>query len=167
MYRRRGLSDREILLELEGDISGDDFSDSDEDEYELVASAVRAQVEEFIRGSFDFRTEIHNNIFAIKWFDNKPVHLVSSFLGPDPVNNVQRWSAEKRRYIEVPRPHVIAEYNQHMGGVDLNDMLVFLYRMDMGTKKYYFRIFYRLIDVCIVNAWLLYRKVMTKKNIKK
>lgn len=50
MYRRRGLSDREILLELEGDISGDDFSDSDEDEFEIVASAVRAQVEEYISG---------------------------------------------------------------------------------------------------------------------
>lgn len=119
------------------------------------------------RGAFDFRTEVNSNICAIKWFDNKPVHLVSSFLGPDPVNNVQRWSAEKRRYVEVPRPNIVAEYNQHMGGVDLNDMLVALYRMDMGTKRYYFRIFYRLIDICIVNSWLLYRKVMAKKNIKK
>lgn len=119
------------------------------------------------RGAFDFRTEIGNNILAIKWFDNKPVHLVSSFLGPDPVNNVRRWSAEKRSYIDIPRPHIIEQYNQHMGGVDLNDMLVALYRIDLGTKKYYFRIFYRLIDVCIVNAWIFYRKVSKSNNIKK
>lgn len=119
------------------------------------------------RGAFDFRTETQNNILAVKWFDNKSVHLVSSFVGLDPVNNVQRWSAQEGKYIEVPRPHIVADYNQHMGGVDLNDMLVSLYRMDIGTKKYYFRIFFYLIDVCIVNAWLLYRKILKNANVKK
>lgn len=50
MYRRNGLSDQEILIELEGDNSGDEFSDSDDDEYEMVASAVRAQIEQFVTG---------------------------------------------------------------------------------------------------------------------
>lgn len=117
------------------------------------------------RGSFDFRTEITNNVFAVKWFDNKAVHLTSSFVGLDPVNNVQRWSAQHMRYIEVPRPQIVADYNKYMGGVDLNDMLVALYRMNLGTKKYYMRIFFHIIDVCIVNAWLLYRKSVG--NVKK
>lgn len=50
MYRRRGLTDQEILLELEGDYSGNEFSDSDGDEYDEVVSAARAQVEEFVSG---------------------------------------------------------------------------------------------------------------------
>lgn len=110
------------------------------------------------RGSYDFRTETNTNVFAVKWFDSKAVHLASSFVGLDPVNNVQRWSAQHMRYIEVQRPQIVADYNKHMGGVDLSDMLVALYRMNLGTKKYYMRIFFHLIDVCIVNAWLLYRK---------
>lgn len=51
MNRRHGLSDEEILLELEGDVSGEDFSDSDDDEYNLVASAVREHVEKYITGT--------------------------------------------------------------------------------------------------------------------
>lgn len=51
MNRRHGLSDKEILLELEGDVSGEDFSDSDDDEYNLVASAVREHVEKYITGT--------------------------------------------------------------------------------------------------------------------
>lgn len=62
MYRRRGLSDEEILLELEGDVSGEDFSDSDDDEYDLVASAVRAQVEEFISRADDQLEDILREI---------------------------------------------------------------------------------------------------------
>lgn len=32
-----------------------------------------------------------------------------------------------------------------------------LYRNDMKSKKWYRRIFFHLIDLCVVNAWLLYR----------
>lgn len=54
-----------------------------------------------------------------------------------------------------------------MGGVDLNDMLVAIYRTDVGTKRYYFRIFYELLDVAIVNSWLLYRKYCERTNVEK
>lgn len=110
------------------------------------------------RGSFDFRTETGNNIRAVKWYDNKPVHIISSFEGIEPINAVQRWSVKENRYIEVTRPYIVDCYNKNMGGVDLSDMLVAIYRIDIGTKQYYLRIFYALIDTCIVNAWLLYRK---------
>lgn len=116
------------------------------------------------RGSFDVRTETNKNITAVKWYDNKPVHVVSSFCSAEPVEEVRRWSARCKRYIDVSRPHIVGEYNKYMGGVDLNDMLVALYRMDIGTKKYYLRIFYGLIDICIVNAWLLYRRSSPEKQ---
>lgn len=45
-----------------------------------------------------------------------------------------------------------------MGGIDLNDQLVALYRTDVGTKKFYFRLFMHMLDVCVVNSWLLYRR---------
>lgn len=118
------------------------------------------------RGAFDFKTEVQQNIFGVKWFDNKSVHMVSSYVGIDPMNNVQRWSTNERRYIEIPRPQIIAEYNQYMGGVDLSDMLVSLYRINIGTKRYYLRIFFHLVDVCIVNAWLLYRHILNKTGVK-
>lgn len=51
-----------------------------------------------------------------------------------------------------------------MGGIDLNDFLVALYRTQPGTKKYYMRICYHLLDVSVVNAWLLYRRHMKQTD---
>jgi hypothetical protein len=45
-----------------------------------------------------------------------------------------------------------------MGGVDLIDMLVSLYRINIRSKKYYMKIIFHLIDLSIVNGWLLYRR---------
>lgn len=37
-------------------------------------------------------------------------------------------------------------------------MLVELYRINIRSKRFYLRIIFHLIDVCVVNAWLLYRR---------
>ncbi len=54
-----------------------------------------------------------------------------------------------------------------MGGVDLADMLMELYRIDVRSRKYYMRIVYYCIDLCLVNAWLFYRRHCFQKNVKK
>lgn len=118
------------------------------------------------RGSYDFVTEENRNIIITKWFDNKAVHIASTYIGTTPVESVKRWSLSEKKYIEIQRPALVKEYNLYMGGVDLNDMLVSLYRIKIGVKRYYLRILYHLIDICIVNAWLLYRRHCAQKNIK-
>lgn len=107
------------------------------------------------RGSFDYMTENNDNISVTKWFDNKCVHVASSYKGVNPIENVKRWSASEKKYIDVQRPSIIKEYNTFMG---VDDMLVSLYRTKIGVKRYYFRIVFHLIDICIVNAWFLYRR---------
>ena len=37
-------------------------------------------------------------IIALKWYDNKPVHLVSSFAGAYPTSTVQRWDKREEKY---------------------------------------------------------------------
>ena len=51
-----------------------------------------------------------------------------------------------------------------MGGVDLADMLIALYRIPCKTKKWYQKIFWHLIDIAKVNAWLLYRRHSSQKG---
>ena len=46
-----------------------------------------------------------------------------------------------------------------MGGVDLLDSIMGRYKIKMRSKKSYFRLFYHFLDMTIVNAWLLYRRV--------
>lgn len=119
------------------------------------------------RGSYDYRVEKSSNIVALKWFDSKPIHMVSSFVGVEEVSQVQRWSLSEKRTLAIPRPNIITMYNKHMGGVDLSDMLVALYRTDMGTKRFYMRVFYYFLDVSVVNSWLLYRKHCSKLGLAK
>jgi len=44
---------------------------------------------------------------------------------------VERWSTSKKERVVVPKPASIKEYNRFMGGADLHDMLVELYRTDI------------------------------------
>ena len=71
---------------------------------------------------------------VLEWYDNKVVRLVSSYCGASPTTNLQRWSKKESKYVSVPRPYMIAEYNQNMGGVDKFDMLMAFYRIDRRNK---------------------------------
>ena len=51
-----------------------------------------------------------------------------------------------------------ARVQQKHGGVDLMDALVALYRIHARSKKFYYNIFYHILDVTVVNCWLLYRR---------
>jgi len=72
-------------------------------------------------------------------------------------DEVQRWSTTSKTRIPVQRPAVVKEYNSFMGGVDLHDMLVEIYRTDIRSKRFYLRIIFHLIDMAVVNSWILYR----------
>nr|CAI5817628.1 unnamed protein product [Callosobruchus analis] len=45
-----------------------------------------------------------------------------------------------------------------MEGVDLIDVLVSLYRTRMKSRRWYLSIFAQMVDLCMNNAWLLYRR---------
>ena len=45
------------------------------------------------------------------------------------------------------------------------DSLMGLYRIHIHSKKYYHRIFFHLVDMAIVNAWLLYRRAQAQVGL--
>lgn len=49
-----------------------------------------------------------------------------------------------------------------MGGVDLMNSMIGRCRIIMRSKKWYMKIFYHLIDMSIVNAWILFKRVTRK-----
>ncbi|KRZ88513.1 hypothetical protein T08_7105 [Trichinella sp. T8] len=57
-------------------------------------------------------------IIAVEWYDSRCVTLTSSYLGV---------KAQKRVIVKLPS--IVHNYNTHMGGVDLNEMLSKLYRL--------------------------------------
>ena len=54
-----------------------------------------------------------------------------------------------------------------MGGVDLHDQMMSYYRMAFKSRKYFLRLIFHMIDMCVVNCWLLYRRSQDSMNIKR
>ncbi|XP_056229119.1 piggyBac transposable element-derived protein 3-like [Seriola aureovittata] len=111
------------------------------------------------RGTHQEKMTIHDGVtlWAVKWFDNCPVTLLSTFVGANPTTEVQRWDKKKKEMIRVPRPNIVSVYNKSMGGVDLLDSLIALYRTKIRSKKRYHRIVFHMLDLTL-EAWLLYRR---------
>ncbi|XP_047364427.1 piggyBac transposable element-derived protein 4-like [Vespa velutina] len=104
-------------------------------------------------------------INAVKWYDNKAVHLMSTFCEVELVNIVKRWDKKINRMIDVQRPNIVKTYNQHMDGVDLVDSLIALYRINIRSKKWHHRIMFHLLNLTVVNAWLLYKRDCSSHSV--
>lgn len=64
----------------------------------------------------------------------------------------------KKKKIEISRPFAVQEYNNFMGGVDMMDRMIAHYPHGFENRKWYLRIFFHLVNMAIVNSWILYRK---------
>ena len=45
-----------------------------------------------------------------------------------------------------------------MGGVDLLDSLLSLYRIESRSKKWYLKLLFHCFDMIVLQSWLLYRR---------
>lgn len=117
-----------------------------------------------IRGSCSQAVCDKNKLAVVRWNDNKPVTLISSYAGSEPMHKIKRYCKEQKRKIDVDCPDIVREYNKHMGGVDLADMLIALYKIPFKSRRWYIGIFCQLLDICINNAWITQRKSKTGKK---
>ncbi|CAH1974500.1 unnamed protein product [Acanthoscelides obtectus] len=64
----------------------------------------------------------------------------------------------------VTCPKAIADYNIHMGGVDLFDQYHENYSTSWKSRRWWIKFFYYLLDASIVNSYVLYKKTLKSKN---
>ena len=79
----------------------------------------------------------------------KPVYLVSTFVHADNV------TYENRKGL-ITKPKVIHDYNIGMGGVDLCDKKIYHYASERRTNRYWVKIFMNMLDMCVLNAYIIY-----------
>ncbi|KAK3931900.1 PiggyBac transposable element-derived protein 3 [Frankliniella fusca] len=121
------------------------------------------------RGTFESRVN-KNAIVVVQWADKKPVCLASSFVAVELAGTMKRYSKEAHGKIDVPCPRAVAVYNQTMGGVDLSDMYMTMYKIPTRAKRYYFPFIGYCFELALTNRWLQYRRdsqllEMKKKDI--
>ena len=86
------------------------------------------------------------------------MQLTSSYCDPDSTSQVKRWDDKSKKYIDIDCPTAAQEYNKSVGGVDLADMLIALYRAAIRSIKWYLKVLFHCVNIAKVNAWLLYRR---------
>ncbi|KAK3771927.1 hypothetical protein RRG08_053908 [Elysia crispata] len=109
------------------------------------------------RGVSDSCLEVDSGTLAERWYDNKKMDVITSYVGTEPMTMVKRF-VKAKTMIEVPCPAVSAAYNENMGGVDLLDSLTALFKAKLKTRRWYLYIFYHTLNMAVATSWLRYRR---------
>ena len=100
------------------------------------------------------------------WQDKKPVHLLSTFTGLVGscfrmlVDKVTKQWGKK----EFPMPSLIRIYNDGMGGTDGFDQYCAMLRPKIKMKTWIPKIFCHLLNVCLINSFIIWKSVELPKN---
>ena len=100
---------------------------------------------------------VDGEVTGVKWMDKRPVAVISTIHDSSMVT-VNRRSRHAQGGVEaLCKPVMINEYNKYMGGVDIADQLVTYYGFQHCSKKWWKRVFFHLLDVTMVNAFVIYK----------
>ena len=80
-----------------------------------------------------------SELVITKWLDSKCIYMCSEYVSPTETTEVKQWDQSTSKYINVQCPQIAREYNKTMGGVDLSDTLISLYRTQVKTKRWYIK----------------------------
>ena len=104
------------------------------------------------------------DLHLVKWMNIKGVVLLSTIDSCVPTVNVKRRVKGPKEKVTVPCPVIVKAYNQGMKGTDVVDQLKETYEIDRRyPRKFYLLLFFDLIDIGFVNAFIVYIK-LTKEN---
>ena len=120
------------------------------------------------RGHFDYRVELNSFWRMVEWCGNRAILLGSTFSSVQSITTKQRWNIKRKEHYNVIYLVMVKEYNRGMGGVDLNDMSIFLYWVGIQTKKrWYLKIITHCLNISNVNEWLLYNRFPDQLDVPK
>ena len=105
-----------------------------------------------------------NKIAAHHTLDRKHVTLLSTACNAQPVlTGKVHW--ETKEHIEHPK--IIHMYKKYMGWVDCNDQLMKYSAFSHRTCKWWKKVLFRLLNLAMVNAYIIYSEWAALKRNKK
>ena len=94
----------------------------------------------------DYRVDINTNTTLIRWIGNGMVQALSAFVEPQLGDEIQRWSSKEKKssFCALSRNH---QCNKDMGAVDLCEIPMPLYHIELGSKKWYKILFITALEL--------------------
>ena len=113
----------------------------------------------------EIRTKnLGTSITALQWMDKKLVSMLTNLHDNTTVIKTRRTKDTQSRQEQVTKPLCIDEYNRYMGGVDKSDQMLSYYGFNHKTLKWTNRVAFHLLDLAIVNSYILYKLSTQQKK---
>jgi len=97
----------------------------------------------------DVRVRTRGGLTALVWKDRREVYMLTNMDPPPAEGNFCDNS-------NCPmKPHILEQYNRHMGYVDNSDHMANSFLMSRLTFKWTMKLFFHLLDLTVVNSWIL------------
>lgn len=98
----------------------------------------------------------------LAWRDKRTVTLLSNWHNNKMITNKRFRRGGIEEVIE--KPSVVVGYTKSMGGVDQADQYPFSYCFLRKSLKWWRKLFFWEMEICIINSYILYKTVQKNKN---
>jgi len=95
---------------------------------------------------------------VLKWLDRREVFMLSTLFDDE----LADCGKIDRNGVNIKKLNCVVNYNACMGSIDKTDMLLSSVECVRKTLKWYKKIFFHLIDLCLLNAFSTYKTVTGK-----
>jgi len=96
----------------------------------------------------DVRVRTRRGLTALVWKDRREVYMLTNMDTPPAEGNFCDSN-------HPMKPHIMEQYNQHMGYVDSSDRTANSYSMSRCTLKWTTKLFFHLLDLTVFSIWIL------------
>ena len=97
------------------------------------------------------------SLLCIKWCDKQSVLILSTIHDAVEINTGKK----DRQGNPIVKPKSVHQYTMNMRGCDLNDQLMTSYSKLRRSVKWWRKLFFHIVALCINNAYILYKKFNT------
>ena len=94
----------------------------------------------------DIRVRTRGNLTALAWKDRQDIYMLTNM---DPPPEEGNFYDDSKRAVKA---QIVAQYNRHIGYVDISDRMGNSYSMCRRTIKWTTKLFFHLLDLKVLSS---------------
>ncbi|XP_023724806.1 piggyBac transposable element-derived protein 4 isoform X2 [Cryptotermes secundus] len=104
------------------------------------------------------------NVLLMGWKDKRVVLMMSTYhdTSMEKIVTIQKGGQQK----EIQKPVCVLDYAKHVGGINRSDHYCATYAFIRKSLKWWRKLFFWCLEVCIVNSYILYSSHKTHMGVK-
>ena len=104
-----------------------------------------------------------DNVMSLCWKDKRPIDMLSTWHNGESETTTRIVRGGRRE--EIEKPLVMSDYTENMGAVDKADHYCASYSFSRKTLRWWWKLFFWMLEVSLVNSFILYRLETHQPNL--